>query len=87
MTVTAEVDGNTITLSGHATKDLALSIPSGRYEAKGRCYRYPLTWAHCVMLRGVFGTELIVGPALTAWATDELERRVSPALEAREAKE
>lgn len=87
MTVTAELDGNTIAVSGNANKELALSIPSGRYEAKGRCYRYPLTWAHCVMLRGVFGAELIVGPGLASWATDEVLRRVTPALEAREAKE
>jgi len=87
VTVTAEVDGTTITLSGSANKEAALSIPSGRYEAKNRVYRYPLTWAHCVMLRGVFGSELIVGPALASWASQELERRVQPALEAREAKE
>jgi len=68
-------------------KDRAAEVPGGRYIAKDRAWYYPLSWAHCVMLRGVFGDELEVGPELTQWATEELRRRITPALQAREAKE
>lgn len=84
----AERDGDTIYISSDGvSKDIATQVPSARHDSASRTWRFPLTWAHCVMLRGVFGPELTIGPELTAWATDELERRVKPALEAREAKE
>lgn len=68
-------------------KDRAKEIPGARYDSKLRAWKYPLSWAHCVMLRGVFGDELEVGPELARWATEDLARRVTPALEAREAKQ
>jgi len=67
-------------------KDWAKEVPGARYDPKTRSWRYPLTYAHCVMLRGVFADRLHVGGALAAWATDELERRIAPAMKAREEK-
>jgi hypothetical protein len=65
-------------------KDRCREVPGARYDNKTRTWRYPLSWAHCVMLRGVFGDELIVGERLTTWAREERRTRVDPALAIRE---
>lgn len=46
--------------------------------------RLPLSWAACLMLRGIFEGDLEIGPQLEAWAAEERARRVDPATEARE---
>ena len=85
MTVSAERRGNEIVLEAPMVlKDSAKEVPGARYDSKTRTWRYPLTWAHCVMLRGVFGARLEVGPELSAWATEEKVTRVIPALRIRE---
>lgn len=60
-------------------------VPGGRYSSKSKSWIFPLTWAHCVMLRGTFGDDLEVGPALRDFAVAETARRIRPAMEAREA--
>lgn len=47
----------------------------------------PLSWAACIQLRAQFGSELQVGPELTMWSHAEFQRRVQPALVAREKQE
>lgn len=49
------------------------AIPGAHYDARGSVgaeqqWRLPLSWASCIILRGVFGKDLEVGPVLTAWA-------------------
>lgn len=44
----------------------------------------PLSWSACQMLRGIFGDDLEIGPELKAWGAEEYQRRVEPAVEARE---
>lgn len=80
MTVTLERDGDSILLFAPRTSDgLAKQIPGGRHDRKAGAWRYPLSWAVCVIARGVFGKELSVGVQLNAWARNELEVRVTPA--------
>jgi hypothetical protein len=80
-----ERDGDSITLQAPlVTADRARQIPGARHDAKRRVWRYPLSWATCVVARGVFGDELEVGPELTAWARHELETRIIPAMAARQ---
>jgi hypothetical protein len=67
-------------------KPLVRQIPGARHDAKRQVWTLPLSWASCVVARGVFGAELEVGPELAAWARNEVETRVKPALEAREAR-
>lgn len=88
MTVRMARDGDGIVL--HAplvTTSRAKEIPGARHDVKARVWRYPLSWATCVVARGVFGDELEVDPELAEWARQEYAGRIAPALEAREAKE
>lgn len=85
MSVRAEAADKTIVVVAPLTYATRMKeVPGGRYDSRSKSWRYPLTWAHCVMLRGTFGSELIVGPDLKAWAADEVRRRVTPAMEAKQ---
>ena len=86
MMIQAERVGENIVLTAPMIlKDRLKEVPGARYIAKERVWKYPLSWAHCIMLRGVFGAELEVGPALTEWATKE-KQRVDAALAIKEKK-
>lgn len=88
MSISAEREGDNIYLYlPMQMKDRAKEVAGARYDSKRRAWKYPLSWAHCVMLRGVFGPELKVGPELAHWAMEEIAQRVEPATQAREAKE
>jgi len=85
MTVRAERDGNEILVVAPLTyKDRCREVAGARWDSKARVWRYPLSWAHCVMLRGVFGAELEVAPRLVEWASEEVSSRVYPAMTMRE---
>lgn len=84
MSVLADTDGRAIILTAPPIyKTRVDEVPGGRHVSKRKAWLFPLTWAHCVMLRGTFGDELEVSPALRDWAIREKTRRVDPALEAR----
>ena len=81
----AEKEGDRIVLSAPPTYTARVKeVPGGRWDSKARLWRFPVSWGVCVMLRGVFGDELEVGPALAEWSRNEYETRVSPALRLRE---
>lgn len=68
------------------TQSRAREIPGARHDSRARVWRYPLSWATCVVARGIFGSQLDVGPELAEWARNERERVVK-ALTLREAKD
>jgi hypothetical protein len=81
----AEREGNKIVVRAeYNDRDRCKEIPGHGYDSKRKLWRYPLSWATCVIMRGVFGDRLQIGPELAAWASDERVRRVDPALTARE---
>lgn len=55
-------------------KDRVKQIPGARHDARRQAWRFPLSWAVCVIARGVFGAELEVGPELISWASEEKNR-------------
>lgn len=63
-------------------RDLVRAVPGSKWVAD-RKWRLPLNWVTCLQMRGIFGDRLELGDALKAWAFNELETRVKPALEAR----
>jgi SNF2 family DNA or RNA helicase len=65
-------------------KDLCKSIPGASWSAKDQIWHVPLSWTSCLALRSTFLTDLQIGPALTDWATNELNTRISPAMALRE---
>jgi hypothetical protein len=76
--------GDSIVLSSPlVTKERARQIPGATWDSKRHVWRYPLSWATCVVARGVFGDELEIGPSLGEWAVEE-KKRVDKALELRE---
>lgn len=83
----ARLTGDVITLEvPHRETHLAKMAPGARYHARadehhrGPHFVMALSWASCVVLRGVFGETLAVDPALYEWATNERSLRVEPAL-------
>lgn len=66
-------------------KSLVQQVPGARWDATGKHWTVPLTWASLVVLRGVFGDELTVDQPLSDWTWTEYRERVQPALELRDA--
>jgi SNF2 family DNA or RNA helicase len=78
----AELSGDHIeVITSYTDRDRMLLIPGSTY--RGGNWHLPLSWASCVVLRGVFGGELELGPSLIAWATRE-KRRIDRAMTLRE---
>jgi SNF2 family DNA or RNA helicase len=73
--VYAEISGDHIVVrsdAGIRDKDRIKSIPGARWVDGN--WIVPISWGACVTLRGVFGIELVLGDALTAWGWDTKRR-------------
>jgi SNF2 family DNA or RNA helicase len=64
-------------------RDLVKMVPGTTWDRDSRMWSLPLSWANCLVLRGVFGSDLEIGPVLEDWAWAELNERIQPALAAR----
>jgi SNF2 family DNA or RNA helicase len=87
--IVADIDPNypdKITLTGvpYNFKDICNTVPGLHWDKKTEKWRSPLGWANCLALRSIFKLQLQVGPALDAWAEQDLNRRIRPALFYRE---
>lgn len=60
-------------------------LPGAKWDTQAQTWWAPLSWATCVQLRGIFGTDLSVGSNLGAWARNERAVRVDPCLALRTA--
>jgi SNF2 family DNA or RNA helicase len=65
-------------------KELCKSLPGSKWDSNKQVWRVPLSWTSCLALRSTFKDDLILGEWLTAWAGDELEKRINPSLALRE---
>ena len=65
-------------------KELCKSLPGSSWSQKEQVWRLPLSWSSCLALRSTFKTDLEIGPNLTAWAENELNTRITPAMSLRE---
>jgi SNF2 family DNA or RNA helicase len=59
-------------------KELCKSIPGAAWSTAEKVWKVPLSWSACLALRSTFRDELVVGDALTAWASSERASRVDP---------
>jgi SNF2 family DNA or RNA helicase len=59
-------------------KELCKSIPGATYDAKTQLWRVPTSWSSCLALRSTFRDDLVLGEAITAWATNERATRIDP---------
>lgn len=64
-------------------RDLVKMVPGTTWDRDSKMWSLPRSWANCLVLRGVFGETLELGPVLEDWAWDELRSRIEPALAAR----
>jgi SNF2 family DNA or RNA helicase len=78
-------DKGIVVTTNYVDRDRMLLIPGSSFKGGDR-WHVPLSWASCIVLRGVFGAELTLGPGLIEWAGKE-RRRVDRAMELREALE
>ena len=65
-------------------KELCKSLPGSSWSTADQVWRVPLSWTSCLALRSTFREDLVIGPNLEAWATEEVTNRVNPANEIRE---
>jgi hypothetical protein len=68
-------------------RHLVQQVPGARYDKDAGYWTAPLSWATCITLRGIFGSELSVGAQLTKWSQKEYDDRIKPAMDLRTAME
>lgn len=69
----------------YAERELIKQLPGARWDPDARAWRLPVSWAACVMLRGIFGDRLTIGTKLNDWAWADRCDRVDPVTEIRTA--
>lgn len=58
-------------------------IPGSLFDGDVEQWHLPIAWSAAVALRGVFGAELYIGPALNQWAANHIQTVVQPAINLR----
>lgn len=66
--------------SNWAEKEQIKLIPGASWDGKESCWHAPLSWATCVISRGIFGKQLELDESLRVWAKAERQLRVDGAL-------
>ncbi len=75
-----ESGANWITLKTQWTdKDAVKTVPGSRWDPSLGLWKVPRSWAACVMLRAIFGTELQLDQSVVTWAWEERRNRIEPA--------
>jgi len=68
-----------LVVSDWRDKDLIKSVAGARWSAERDRWELPITWSACHAMRGIFGENLSVGEALTAWCNADLDAWVNRA--------
>jgi SNF2 family DNA or RNA helicase len=69
---TCELVGERIEVSTQWNeRELIKQVPGARWDSTLKLWYLPLSWAACIVLRGVFREQLTIGPALSEWAWRE----------------
>jgi hypothetical protein len=88
MPVAEIVEGGRISVTTqYHERHLVQQVPGARYDRGAGYWTVPLSWASCITLRGIFGSELVTGPALTKHAWEVYDSRIKPATDLRAAME
>ena len=82
---TAEIVGDKIHISTtYQERHLASQIAGAAYKKDLEVWQLPISWPACLTIRGVFGTDVELGPKLIDWAWKERENRILPAMTMRD---
>jgi hypothetical protein len=68
-------------------RHLVQQVPGARYDKGGGYWTVPLSWASCVILRGLFEQRLEIGSSLAEWSWRIYRARIEPTLQLRNAME
>jgi SNF2 family DNA or RNA helicase len=60
-------------------KELCKSIPGSGYDKNRQLWKVPVSWSACLALRSTFKEDLVIGPVLSQWASNEKATRIDPA--------
>jgi SNF2 family DNA or RNA helicase len=60
-------------------KELCKSIPGSGYDKTRQMWKVPVSWSACLALRSTFKEDLVIGPVLSQWASNEKTTRIDPA--------
>lgn len=66
-------------------RHLVQQVPGARYDRATGCWSAPLSWATCIILRGLFGEQFQAGLLLAEWSWDTYNSRIEPAMSLRNA--
>lgn len=78
------IDSRLVVQTEWAEKDLIKQVPGSAWDTRRKVWTVPLSWASCIILRGIFGDRVQIGPRLNEWAWNERETRITPTLAVRE---
>lgn len=78
-------DGKIVIRTQYHERHLVQQVPGARYDKQSGCWTAPLSWATCVILRGLFKEELQAGIGLASWSWNVYRERIEPALRLRDA--
>lgn len=81
------LDDRIVVHTQYHERHLVQQVPGARYDRNAGHWTVPLTWASCITLRGVFGSDLATGSELTAYAWEVYNNRISPVTNLRNAME
>lgn len=87
MPVAEILDGRIAVRTQYHERHLVQQVPGARYDRNAGYWIAPLSWATCITLRGIFGSDLTTGTELTKWAWQVYESRIKPAMNLRNAME
>lgn len=85
MPVAEIVDGRIAVRTQYHERHLVQQVPGARYDKNAGYWTAPLSWATCIALRGLFGSDLSTGAQLTTWSWEEHNNRIKPATDLRTA--
>lgn len=81
------IDGKIAVTTQFHERHLVQQVPGARYDKSAGHWTVPLTWASCVILRGIFGQRLEIGSSLAEESWRIYRARIEPALQLRNAME
>lgn len=87
MPVADIVEGRITVQTQYHERHLVQQVPGARYDRVAGYWTAPLSWATCIALRGIFGSDLSTGAQLTKWSWEVYNDRIKPAMDLRNAME
>lgn len=81
------LDGRIAVRTQFHERHLVQQVPGARYDRSAGHWTVPLSWASCVILRGLFEQRLEIGSNLASWSWQIYRARIEPALQLRNAME